>query len=59
LLDIADEGIILEDSDDFLKKELASIKEKLTDFGAVKKITPQGHYWVIKPGMKPGEVFEV
>jgi predicted nucleotidyltransferase len=59
LIDITEEGIILEDKDDFLRKELASIKEKLTHFGTVKKITPQGYYWIIKPDIKPGEVFEI
>jgi hypothetical protein len=53
------EGIILEDKDDFLRKELAGIKERLTRFGTVKKITPHGHYWIIKPDIEPGEVFEI
>ena len=59
LIDISQEGIILFDEADFLKKHLNAIKEKMVKLGSIKKITPHGHYWVLKPDLRPGEVFEL
>jgi len=59
LIDISHEGIILFDKEDYLKKHLNEIKEKMVKLGSIKKITPHGHYWVLKPDLRPGEVFEL
>jgi uncharacterized protein len=59
LIDISDEGLILYDRKDFLKIELRSLKKRLTTLGAIKKSSPQGHYWILKPGIQPGEIFEI
>jgi len=59
LIDISYEGVIFYDKGNFLKRQLESLREKLTEFGAIKKMTPQGHYWILKPDIKVGEVFEI
>jgi len=59
LIDISQEGIILFDKNDFLKIQLDDIKDKLQKSGAVKKHVPEGYYWVLKPGIKAGELFEL
>lgn len=59
LIDISYEGVIFHDKEDFLKRQLESLRERLTNLGAIKKITPQGHYWILKPDIKVGEVFEI
>lgn len=59
LIEIAEEGVILEDKNEFLEKELAKVRERLSALGAAKKITPRGHYWVLKPDVEPGEVFKI
>jgi len=59
LIDISHEGIILFDKEDYFKKHLNEIKEKMIGLGSIKKRTPHGHYWVLKPDLRPGEVFEL
>jgi len=59
LIDISQEGIIHFDRDDFLAEHLRQIRESLRNLGSVKKSTPQGHYWILKPDLKPGEVIEI
>lgn len=59
LLDLVDEGKILHDRDNFLAKELESIRKRLDELGSRRVITKGGHYWILKPDIKPGEVFEI
>ena len=59
LIDMSYEGVILYDKENFLKRQLESLRERLTNLGAIRKITPQGHYWILKPDIKVGEVFEI
>jgi predicted nucleotidyltransferase len=59
LLDISQEGIILFDKENFLKEELTRVKETLVRLGSRKKITPHGHYWTLKPDIKPGEIINI
>ena len=59
LIDISQEGITLFDEADFLKKHLNAIKEKMIGLGSIKKRTPHGHYWNLKPDLRIGEVFEL
>jgi len=59
LIDISQEGIILYDHNNFLRKYLQKIKDRLKRIGAVKKIVPGGYYWILKPDIKVGEVFEL
>lgn len=59
LIDISQEGIILEDKDDTLKDELNKVGRRLKELGSIKKVTPHGYYWLLKPGIKPGEVIKI
>jgi len=59
LIDISQEGIIHFDRDDFLAEHLRQVRESLRNLGSIKKSTPQGHYWVLKPDLKLGEVIEI
>jgi predicted nucleotidyltransferase len=59
LIDISYEGIILYDKKKFLKNQLETLRAKLAKLGAKRKITPHGYYWILKPDIKVGEVFEI
>jgi predicted nucleotidyltransferase len=59
LIEISQEGKILFDVDDFLKKELNKVRIAMERLGSVRKETAHGHYWVLKPGMKSGEVIAI
>lgn len=59
LIDISFEGIILFDKGGFLKKHLNEIKEKMAHLGSVKMITPHGHYWNLRPDLRPGDLIEL
>ncbi|MBI4332559.1 MAG: nucleotidyltransferase domain-containing protein [Chloroflexi bacterium] len=59
-LDITEEGVMLYDKGQFLEKELAAIKTRLQELGAQKvKVRGKGHYWILKPDLKPGEAVEI
>jgi predicted nucleotidyltransferase len=49
LIDMSYEGVILYDKDDFLANHLSDIKDQLNRFGAIKKASPTGYYWLVKP----------
>jgi hypothetical protein len=60
LLDIADHGVILQDHDEILAKELMAIRKRLKELGAVKVVfSDSTWYWDLKPDWKPGEVVEL
>lgn len=59
LLDIVDDGVIIYDKGFFLARELDSLKEALRRLNARKVSGSKGHYWVIKPNIKPGEVVKI
>ena len=59
LLDLIDEGVILYDRGDILERALDSLRRRLEELGARKVKTKKGHYWVLKPDIKPGEVAEI
>lgn len=59
LIEISQEGKILFDVDDFLKKELNKVGRAMERLGSIKKETAHGHYWVLKPDMKSGEVIAI
>lgn len=60
LLDIIDDGIILFDKKDTLKKSLSSLKKRLKEIGSKKVILPNGRwYWDLKPDWKIGERFKI
>ncbi len=59
LIDISQEGKILFDRKGFLNTHVSEVRRTLTRLGATKKMTPQGHYWVLKPDLRIGEVIEI
>jgi predicted nucleotidyltransferase len=59
LIDLSEEGIILYDCNNFLKRHLQKINDRLKRIGTVKKVVPGGYYWILKPDIKVGEVFEL
>ncbi|MBS3968007.1 MAG: nucleotidyltransferase domain-containing protein [Truepera sp.] len=59
LIEIAQEGKILFDRDDFLKQELNKVRKAMVRLGSVRKETAHGHYWVLKPDLKSDEVIEL
>ena len=56
LLDIADHGVILSDSEGILTKELEAVRRRLQDLGSQRIQRPDGSwYWDLKPDWHPGE----
>jgi len=59
LLDLTDEGVIVYDRDGFLEGILEDIRRRLKELGSKKVKAKKGHYWILKPDAKPGEVIEI
>lgn len=59
LLDIVDDGIALYDRNSFLSNELKLLKHRLEAQKARKVETEKGHFWILKPDVKFGEVVEI
>jgi predicted nucleotidyltransferase len=59
LLDLVTDARIIFDKDDFLKLEIEALHSRLKEIGA-KKLEHNGKwYWILKPGIRRGEVIEV
>jgi len=58
-LDMVEDAKILLDGGGFFRKYLESLREKLQAMGAVRVRHGSTWHWVIKPDLKPGEVFEI
>jgi predicted nucleotidyltransferase len=60
LLDIAMDGIMLYDVDDFIVKKMKSMRRKLKKMGSKRIfIDDKRYYWDLKPDYKLGEVVEI
>ncbi len=59
LLDVIDDGIALYDRNSFLSNELKILKKRLEAQKARKVKTEKGHFWVLKPDVKFGEIVEI
>ncbi|ADC66546.1 DNA polymerase beta domain protein region [Ferroglobus placidus DSM 10642] len=59
LLDMVEDAIILYDKNDFLRKTLENLKEKLRKLGAKRVRIGKRWYWILKPDYKFGEVIEI
>ncbi|MEW5760428.1 MAG: nucleotidyltransferase domain-containing protein [Candidatus Thermoplasmatota archaeon] len=58
LLDAIYDGIIIMD-DGTLERKFISLKKRLKELGS-KRVKGKRHwYWILKPDIKPGEVFEI
>ena len=59
-LDIVEDGKILYDRDGFFRERLSTLKRRLQELGSKKVYLEDGSwYWVLKPDLKIGEVFEL
>lgn len=58
-LDMLEDGKILFDRDDFLKRYFGEWKKKLDKLGARRIHKGDAWYWILKEDYKPGEVFEL
>jgi len=60
LLDLVTEGVILYDTDDFMKNQINYLRNKLEEMGAKKIFLEDGRwYWDLKPNYKLGEIVEI
>ncbi|HHW18652.1 MAG TPA: nucleotidyltransferase domain-containing protein [Firmicutes bacterium] len=58
-LDMVEDAKILLDRGGFFQEYLESLREKLQAMGAVRVRRGSTWHWVLKPDLKPGEVFEI
>ena len=58
-LDMTEDAVILYDKDGFLQGVLKRLHRRLQELGARKERIGRVWYWLLKPDLKPGEVFEV
>ncbi len=60
LLDIVTDGIILYDTDNFMREWITNLKTKLEEKGVKKIFISEGKwYWDLKPDYKLGDVLEI
>lgn len=59
MLDMVYDSKILYDREDFFKKRLERLKLRLQQLGAKRIYAKGGWFWVLKPDIKPGEIFEL
>ena len=59
-LDMVRDAIIIYDKDSFMEKRIDSIRRRLDELGSVRVQLPNGrYYWILKPGIKWGEIIEL
>lgn len=59
-LDIVEDGIILHDNEDYFAGRLERLRQRLTELGSRRVFLEDGSwYWLLKPDLKPGEVFKL
>lgn len=58
-LDMTEDARILYDREDFLKRLLLRLKERLSLLGAKRIWKGSTWYWILKEDYSPGEVFEI
>jgi len=59
LLDMTEDAVIVYDKDDFLKKVLNYLREKLRELGAHRVWIGKRWYWILKKDYKFGEVIKI
>ncbi|MCG2727230.1 MAG: hypothetical protein L6244_01080, partial [Candidatus Methanoperedenaceae archaeon] len=59
-LDIVNDGIILYDKNDFFKKRLEKLRNKLNELDSRRIFLNDGSwYWILAPNLRFGESFEI
>jgi len=59
LLDMTEDADITYDKGGFLGGVLEDIRRRLKQLGATRVTAKKGHYWILKPDARPGEVVEI
>jgi predicted nucleotidyltransferase len=59
LLDMVEDARILADRDGFLAARLERLRARLRELGSQRIVRGNARHWVLKPDLKPGEVFEL
>lgn len=58
-LDLVEDAIFLYDREDFFANVLKRLRVRLKELGAMRHRMGQTRFWDLKPGLKPGERFEL
>lgn len=58
-LDMVYESLILNDKNDFFQNIINKLKHRLEDLGSKRVFKGNRWYWILKPDIKPDEVFEI
>ena len=58
-LDLVEDGRLLYDRDGFFRSVLDRLVASMRRLGSERRVCGKVRYWVLKPDLKPGEVFEL
>lgn len=58
-LDMIYDSLILYDIDEFFNKIMERLKNRLKELGSKRIFKGNRWYWLLKPDIKPGEIFEI
>ena len=58
-LDMVEDARILFDPEGFFRAFLAGLEARLKELGSVRVQRGESWYWILKPDLKPGEVFDL
>lgn len=58
-LDLVEDALLLYDRDGFFQSILTRLEVSLKRLGAERRVLGRTRYWVLKPDLVPGEVFEL
>ncbi len=58
-LDLVEDGRLLYDRDGFFRSVLDRLVASMRRLGSERRVRGKVRYWVLKPDLKPGEVFEL
>lgn len=58
-LDLVEDGRLLYDRDGFFRSVLDRLVASMRRLGSERRVRGSVRYWVLKPDLKPGEVFEL
>lgn len=58
-LDLVEDGRLLFDRDGFFRSVLDRLAASMRRLGSERRVRGRVRYWVLKPDLKPGEVFEL
>jgi predicted nucleotidyltransferase len=58
-LDMVEDARIVFDRDGFFAAVLEKLRKRLTELGAKRVWQGNAWYWILKPDLRPGEVFEL